>query len=164
MIVIPAGSVQKLNSYILQSSCRGGMQRVIRSDTAHSAHIHGYQHITIYVHSAFATNASLSILSIQPCMHPHTTLSPLMYTYALPAMYIHNYIRIAQSETLYTNDHLSLKRVTSITTSAKRNFTRSQKIVSLKNSTPCMWYIQYERILIPCMKNDKHVTIPRIIG
>ena len=32
------------------------MQRVIRSDTAHSAHIHGYQHITIYVHSAFATN------------------------------------------------------------------------------------------------------------
>ena len=35
MIVIPTGSVQKLNSYILQSSCRGG----------HSAHIHGYQHI-----------------------------------------------------------------------------------------------------------------------
>ena len=46
------------------------MQRVIRSDTAY---IHGYQHITIYVHSAFATNASLSILSVQPCMHPHTT-------------------------------------------------------------------------------------------
>ena len=161
MIVIPTGSVQKLNSYILQSSCRGGMQRVIRSDTAHSAYIHGYQHITIYVHSAFATNASLSILSVQPCMHPHATQSPLTYTYALPAMYIHNNIRIAQSETLYTNDHLSLKRVASITTTAKRNFT---KIVSLKNSTPCMWYIQYERILIPCMKNDKHVTIPRIIG
>ena len=35
MIVIPTGSVQKLNSYILQPSCRGGMQRVIRSDTAH---------------------------------------------------------------------------------------------------------------------------------
>ena len=49
---------------------------MIRSDTAHSAHIHGYQHITIYVHSASATNASLSILSVQPCMHPHTTLSP----------------------------------------------------------------------------------------
>ena len=77
------------------------------------------------------------------------------------AMYIHNNIRIAQSETLYTNDHLSLKRVASITITAKRNFT---KIVSLKNSTPSMWYIQYERILIPCMKNDKHVTIPRIIG
>ena len=100
MIVITTGSVQKLNSYILQSSCRGGMQRVIRSDTAHSAHIHGYQHITIYAHSAFATNASLSILSVQPCMHPHATQSPLTYTYALPAMYIHNYIRIAQSETL----------------------------------------------------------------
>ena len=138
------------------------MQRVIRSDTAHSAHIHSYQHITIYIHSAIATNASLSILSVQPCMH-HTQhmQSPLTYTYALPAMYIHNYIRIAQSETLYTNDHLSLKRVASITTTAKRNFTRSQKIVSLKNSTPCMWYITYERILIPCMKND---TIPRIIG
>ena len=94
-------------------------------------------------------------------MHPHATQSPLTYTYALPAMYIHNNIRIAQSETLYTNDHLSLKRVASITTTAKRNFT---KIVSLKNSTPCMWYIQYERILIPCMKNDKHVTIPRIIA
>ena len=88
MIVIPTGSVQKLNSYILQSSCRGGMQRVIRSDTAHSAHIHGYQHITIYVHSASATNASLSILSVQPCMHPHTTQSPLTYTYALPATYV----------------------------------------------------------------------------
>ena len=85
MIVIPTGSVEKLNSYILQSSCRGGMLRMIRSDTAHLAHIHGYQHITIYIHSAFATNASLSILSVQPCMHPHTTLSPLTYTYALPA-------------------------------------------------------------------------------
>ena len=88
MIVIPTGSAQKLNSYILQSSCRGGMQRVIRSDTAHSAHIHGYQHITIYVHSAFATKASLSILSVQPCTHPHTTQSPLTYTYALPATYV----------------------------------------------------------------------------
>ena len=125
MIVIPTGSVQKLNSYILQSSCRGGMQRVIRSDAAHSAYIHGYQHITIYVHSAFATNASLSILSVQPYMHPHATQSPLTYTYALPAMCIHKYIRIAQSETLYTNDHLSLKRVASITTTAKRNFTKN---------------------------------------
>ena len=44
-LLLPTGSVQKLNSYIIQSSCRGGMQRVIRSDTAHSAHIHaGYQH------------------------------------------------------------------------------------------------------------------------
>ena len=164
MIVIPTGSVQKVNSYILQSSCRGGMQCVIRSDTAHSAHIYGYQHITIYVHSAFATNASLSIFSVQPCMHPHAAQSPLKYTYALPAMYIHNYIRIAQSETLYTNDHLSLKRVASITTTAQRNFTRSQNIVSLKNSTLCMWCIEYGRILIPCMKNDRHVTLPRIIG
>ena len=96
MIVIPTGSVQKLNSYILQSSCRGGMQRVIRSDTAHSAHIHGYQHITIYVHSAFATNTSLSILSVQPCMHPHTTQSPLTYTYALPATYITTYVLLNQ--------------------------------------------------------------------
>ena len=96
MIVIPTGSVQKLNSYILQSSCRGGMQRVIRSDTAHSAHIHGYQHITIYVHSAFATNTSLSILSVQPCMHPHTTQSPLTYTYALPAAYITTYVLLNQ--------------------------------------------------------------------
>ena len=88
MIVIPTGSVQKLNSYILQSSCRGGMQRMIRSDTAHSAHIHGYQHITIYVHSAFAINTFLSPLSVQPCMHPHTTQSPLTYTYALPATYV----------------------------------------------------------------------------
>ena len=104
---------------------------MIRSDTAHSAHIHGYQHITIYVHSAFATNASLSILSVQPCMHPH---SPLTYTYALPAMYIHDNIPIAQSETLYTNDHLSLKRVVSITTTAKRNFTKnslSEKIQAM---------------------------------
>ena len=67
---------------------------MIRSDTAHSAHMHGYQHITIYVHSAFATNASLSILSVQPYMHPHATLSQLRAT-----SYIHNYIRIAQSET-----------------------------------------------------------------
>ena len=118
MIVI---SVQKLNSYILLTSCRGGKQSVIRSDTAHSAHIHGYQHITIYVHSAFATNAHP--LSVQPCMHPRATQSLLTYTYA---MYIHNYIRIAKSETLYTNDHLSLKRVASITTTAKRHFTRSQ--------------------------------------
>ena len=49
--------------------------KVFEPDTAHSAHIHGYQHITIYVHSAFATNASLSILSVQPCMHPHNTKS-----------------------------------------------------------------------------------------
>ena len=134
--------------------------------TAHSAHIHGYQHITIYVHSAFATNASLSILSVQPYMHPHTTQSPLMQRTATRyQLHTYNYIRIAQSETLYTNDHLCLKRVASITTTAKRNFTRSQKIVSLKYSTPCIArYIQYERILIPCTKNNKHVTIPRIIG
>ena len=72
------------------------MQRVIRSDTAHSAHIHGYQHITIYVHSAFATKASLSILSVQPCMHPHTTQSPLsvqLHVYALPCSYLHNNIQ-----------------------------------------------------------------------
>ena len=128
---------------------------------------------TLSVHTRLSTHYYIRTFSIcyqripkytqriQPCMHPHTTQSHSAYTYALPAMYIHNNIRIAQSETLYTNDHLSLKRVASITTTAKRNFT---KIVSLKNSTPCMWYIQYERILIPCMKNDKHVTIPRIIG
>ena len=46
-------------------------------------------------------------------------------THALPAMYIHDNIRIAQSETLNTNDHLSLKRVASITTTAKRNFTKN---------------------------------------
>ena len=95
-------------------------------------------------------------------MHPHATQSPLTYTYALPAMYIHNYIRIAQSETLYTNDHLLLKRVASITTTAKRNFTRSQKNVSLKNSTPCMWYIQYERILMPCMNNSAYNRLMRL--
>ena len=80
---------------------------MIRSDTAHSAH----QHITIYVHSAFATNASLSILSIQPCMHPHTTQSPLAYSYTLPATYV--LLRDI------ANDHLSLKRVASITTTAQ---------------------------------------------
>ena len=69
------------------------MQRMIRSDTAHSAHIHGYQHITIYVHSSFANNASLSILSVQPCMHPHTTPSPLSVQYTLyhAATYITTY-------------------------------------------------------------------------
>ena len=69
---------------------------MIRSDTAHSAHIHGYQHITIYVHSAFATNASLSILSVQSCMHPHTTQRPLTYTYALSATYITTYVLLNQ--------------------------------------------------------------------
>ena len=107
MTVIPTGSVQKLNSYIIQSSCRGGMQRVIRSDTAHSAHIHGYQHITIYVHSAFATNASLSILSVQPCTHPHTTQSPLTYTYTLPATYITTYVLLNQRHDVQMNNSRS---------------------------------------------------------
>ena len=82
MIIITTGSVQKLNSYILISYSlhvgEGCMQRVIRFSnlTLHTQRtcIHGYQHITIYVHSAFA---SLSILSLQPYMHPHTTQSPL---------------------------------------------------------------------------------------
>ena len=156
MIVIPTGSVQKLNSYTLQSSCRGGMQRVIRSDTAHSAHIHGYEHITIYV---FATNTSLSILSVQPCMHPHTTLSPLTYTYALPATYITTYVLLNQRHYI----QMIISRSKELRRSQPLQNETSQNL-SLKNSTSCMWYIQYERILISCMKNDKHVTIPRIIG
>ena len=65
------------------------MQRVIRSDTAHSAHIHGYQHITIYVHSAFATNASLSILSVTKYAPTHNTKSTHVHLRA--TSYKHNY-------------------------------------------------------------------------
>ena len=129
---------------------------MIRSDTAHSAHIHGYQHITIYVHSAFATNASLSILRVQPCMHPHTTLSPLTYTYALPATYVllnqRHYIQMIISRSKELRRSQPLQNET------------SQDRLYMKYSTPCMWHIQYERILIPCVKNDKHVTILRIMG
>ena len=85
------------------------MQRVIRSDTAHSAHIHGYQHITIYVHSAFATNASLSILSVQPCMThtQHKVHSAYSYTYTLyfAATYIttYNTIMIVSGSKAFTS-------------------------------------------------------------
>ena len=53
-------------------------------------------------------------------------------------MYIHNYIymySIAQSETIYTNDHLWLKSVASITTIAKRNLARSHP--KKKHATLC---------------------------
>ena len=140
MIVIPTGSAR---------------------DTAHSAHIHGYQHITIYVHSAFATNASLSILSVQPCMHQHTTQSSLTYTYALPAMYIHNYIRVLLNQRHYIQMIISGSKELRRSQPLQNETSQDLKKLSLKNSMPCMWYIQYERILRPCMKN---VTIPRIIG
>ena len=91
--------MQKLNSYILQSSCRGGMQRVFEPDTAHSAHIHGYQHITIstfrvgyqHIHSAYN----------HVCTHTQ-------YLIHSAATYITTYTCIAISETIYTNDHLWL--------------------------------------------------------
>ena len=136
MIVIPTGSAR---------------------DTAHSAHIHGYQHITIYVHSAFATNASLSILSVQPCMHQHTTQSSLTYTYALPATYITTHVLLNQRHDV----QMIISRSKELCRSQPLQNKTSQdlKTLSLKNSTPCMWYIQYERTLIPCMKNDTHVTI-----
>ena len=124
MIIIPTGSVQKLNSYILQPSCRGGMQCVI---TAHSAHIHGL--LYTYIQRLLPTHPYVYSAYHHACTHTQHKVHST-YSYALPA----TYIRIAQSETLHTNDHLWLKRVASITTTAKRNFTRSQKIVSLKYS------------------------------
>ena len=53
MIVIPTGSVQKLKSYILQSSCRGGMQRVIRSD-----------YCTLSVHTRLSTHYYIRTFSV----------------------------------------------------------------------------------------------------
>ena len=59
-------------------------------NTAHSAHIHGYQHITKYTQlTAVATNISLSTLSIQPCMHPHTTLCGVVSVCVSVSVYVH---------------------------------------------------------------------------
>ena len=148
--------MQKLNSYILQSSCRGGTQRMVRSDIAHSAHIHGYQHITIYVHSEFATNASLSILSVQPCMHPHTTQSPLTYTFALPATFITTYVLLNQRHDV----QMIISRSKELRRSQPLQKKTSQdlKKLSLKHSTPCMWHIQYERTLIPIIDTQNVLT------
>ena len=124
-------------------------QRVIRSDTAHSAHIHGYQHITIYVHSPFATNASLSILSV--CTHTqHKVHSRTPTRYQL-CTYITTYVLLNQRH--YIPMIISCSKELRQSQPLQNETTRSQKIVFLKNSTPCMWSIQYERILIPCMKN-----------
>ena len=95
--------------------------KVCSVNTAHSAHMHGYQHITKYTQlTAVATNTFLSTLSVQPCMHPHTTLCPPnVYSYALPATYIPTCSSIRDN----SNDHLWLKSV-QVT---KQIFTRSQK-------------------------------------
>ena len=108
MIVIPTGSVEKLNSYILQSSCRGGMQRVIRSD-----------YCTLSAHTRLSTYYYIRTFSVCYQRIPKYTQRTTMYapTHNTKSTHVHlratsyNYIRIAQSETLYTNDHLSLKRV-----------------------------------------------------
>ena len=135
------------------------MQRVIRSDTAHSAHIHGYQRITIYVHSAFATNASLSTLSVQPYMHPHTTQSPLTYTYALPATFITTYVLLNQRHDvqMIISHSKELRRSQPLQNKTSQDL----KKLSLKHSTPCMWHIhvQYERTLIPII-DTQNVLIP----
>ena len=60
------------------------------------------------------------------------------------AIYKTAYTGIAQSETIYTNYHLWLERVESITTSAKRNLTRSQNN-SLSEIFHAMRYIQVRK-------------------
>ena len=69
-------------------------RRSSRDDTATSLYITKYTQLT-----AVDTNTFLSTLSVQPCMHPHTTRSPLsVYSYALPATDIP--IHVAQLETI----------------------------------------------------------------
>ena len=106
---------------------------------------------TLLYHSALAADISLCTLSAQPCMHPHITLSPL--SVQLVATYITTYTCtcIAQSETIYTNDHLWLKSVASITTAAKQDPTTTKKTTVRTYSDTCMVH-------------DKSITIPRIIG
>ena len=109
MIVIQTGSVQKLNSYILQSSCRGGMQRVIRSDTAHSAHTRLSTHY--YIRTFSVCYQRIPKYTQRTIMYAPTHNTEATHVHLRAISYIHNYIRIAQSETLYTNDNVSLKRV-----------------------------------------------------
>ena len=145
--------VPKLNSYILQSSCRGGMQRVIRYSnlTLHTQRTYRRAINTLlYKYISVGYQQILSTLSVQPCMHPHTTLIPL--SVQLVATYTSTCI--AQSETRY----LWLKSVVSIPTAAKLNLARSHNKKMPRNA------VQYGRILIPCMENNKNITIPRIIG
>ena len=74
-------------------ACRGGMQRMI-----------GSSNLTLHTRRTYTTiNTSLNTLSVQPCMHPHTTLAKSTQrtcSYALPATYtyITKYTCIAQSE------------------------------------------------------------------
>ena len=57
--------------------------------------------------------------------------------------------------TIYTNDHLWLKSVASITTAAKQNLTRSPK----KKQKQYLYTVQTSSDTM--MKNDKYITIPR---
>ena len=96
--------VQKLNSYILQSSCRGGMQRMIRSSNLilHTQRTYTWAINTLlykYIQRWLPTYP-ISTLSVQPCMHPHTTLSPLSVQLVATCTSITTYICIAQSETI----------------------------------------------------------------
>ena len=74
-------------------ACRGGMQRMI-----------GSSNLTLHTRRTYTTiNTSLNTLSVQPCMHPHTTLAMSTQrtcSYALPATYtyITKYTCIAESE------------------------------------------------------------------
>ena len=136
-------------------SCRGGMQRVIRSDTAHytlSAHTRGLS--THHYISTFSVGYQhiLSTFSVQPCMHPHTTLIPL--SVQLVATYISTYTCIAQSETIYTND-----------ISGSKVLCRSQTLQSeiLQDPTIKKCHAKQYSMDVPCMENDKNITIPRII-
>ena len=126
-------------------------------NTAHSAHIHGYQHIIKYI-QRWAIPKSTQLTTMSHSVHIHGYQHIIKYIQRWPilkytqrttmyapthntkstqrtatqctATYIATYTCRAQSETIYTNDHLWLKSVASIITAAKQNLTNRQKSLS----------------------------------
>ena len=81
--------------------------------TAHSAHIHGYQHYYIRTFSVCYQRIPKYTQRTTIYTPTHNTKS-IQRTATRYQLHTYNYIRIAQSETLYTNDHLWLKTVAGV--------------------------------------------------
>ena len=124
--------VQKLNSYILQSSCRGGMQRMIRSSNLilHTQRTYTWAINTLLYKYIQRWLPTYPKYTQRTTMYAPTHNTKSTQRTARSYMYIHNYIYMYSS---IRDNNLWLKSVVSIPTAAKRNPTK--KSHAMRHST-----------------------------